>query len=95
LNLLEAINRELGPDFRKSKAEAYNDMLPFILTGSKIGFADQGKNVRVKTAACNDPNEARAIEWSANFDGTWSIAESKWLAHQLTSHAKKNPQLGQ
>lgn len=95
LNLLNAISREMAPDFRKSKAEAYNEMLPFILIESKIGFADQGKNVRVKTAACNDPNEARTIEWSANFDGLWSIAENKWLTHQLTSHAKKNPQLDQ
>ena len=95
LNLLNVINREMVPDFRKSKAEAYNDMLPFILIESKIGFADQGKNVRVKTAACNDPNEARAIEWIANYDGLWSIAESKWLTHQLTSHAKKNPELEQ
>lgn len=95
VNLLNAINREMAPDFRKSKAEAYNDELPFILTESKIGFADQGKNVRVKTAACNDPNEARKIDWSANFDGLWSIAESKWLTHQLTSQAKKNTQLDQ
>jgi len=94
-NLLNAINREMAPDFRKSKAEAYNEMLPFILIESKIGFADQGKNVRVKTAACNDPNEARTIDWSADFDGLWSIAESKWLTHQLTSHVKKNPQLVQ
>jgi hypothetical protein len=95
LNLLNVINREMAPDFRKSKAEAYNELLPFILIESKIGFADQGKNVRVKTAACNDPNEARAIEWTANYDGRWSIAESKWLTHQLTSHAKKIPELAQ
>ncbi len=95
LNLLDTINREMAPDFRKSKAEAYNDSLPFILTESKIAFADQGKSVRVKTAACNDPNEARKIDWSANFDGLWSIAESKWLTRQLKSQAKKNPQLEQ
>lgn len=91
VNLLNAINREMEPDFRKSKAEAYNDMLPFILTESKLAFDGGGKSIRVKTEAANDPNEARNIEWTAKFDGVWNVADGKWLTRKVSSHAKKNP----
>lgn len=91
IDLLEAINGQMAADFRKSKAEVYNEFLPFILVDSKIGFADGGKTVRVGTAACNDPNEARAIEWTANFSGTWDVAGAKWLTGKVASKSKKNP----
>ena len=93
VNLLNAINQELIPDFRKAKAEAYNDMLPFILTESKVSFDAGGKLIQVKTAACNDPNEARKIEWNARFEGAWNIADGKWQNQKLTSKSQKNPQL--
>lgn len=95
VNLLDAINRKLQADFRKSKAEVYNDLLPFILTESSIGFEAGGKAIHVKTNAGNDPNDARKIQWTAEFDGVWSVADEKWEVRKLTSSAKKNPLLEQ
>jgi len=90
VDLLDAINRELKPDFIKSKAEVYNDVLPFILTESKLGFESGGKLVRVKTSAGNDPNEARAIAWTASFTGVWNVAEGRWQSRKFTSKTKRN-----
>ena len=90
VDLLDAINREMLPDFRKTKAEVYNDLLPFILTESKLGFEAGGKLIRAKTSACNDPNEARAISWTANFSGVWNVDEGRWQSRKFTSKTKKN-----
>ncbi len=90
VDLLEAINREMEPDFRKTKAEVYNDVLPFILTDSKLGFEAGGKLIRIKTSAGNDPNEARAIAWTASFSGVWNVAEGRWQSRKITSKTKKN-----
>jgi hypothetical protein len=93
IDLLEAINNQLAPDFRKSKAEVYNDILPFILTETQIVFEEGGAKIRVKTAAGNDPNQARKMEWTAQFDGTLTVADGKWQVRRLAGDTKKNPTL--
>jgi hypothetical protein len=88
VNLLDAINNRMSTDFKKSGAEPYNDLLPFILTGSELRFVDQGRGVEVQTEACNDPNVARNIGWAADFEGVYRVADGAWENQKLKSESE-------
>jgi hypothetical protein len=88
VNFLDAINNHLLADFKKSGAEPYNDVLPFILTDSKLQFVDQGQGVEVKTEAGNDPNIARNIAWTADFEGVYRVADGTWENQKLKSESE-------
>ncbi len=90
VDLLEAINQRMLADFRRSGAEPYNDVLPFILTDSEIRFSKNGEVVEVETDAGNDPNTARNIEWTARFEGLYHVADGTWSDQKLKSESRPN-----
>jgi hypothetical protein len=91
-NLLGEIRRLLEPDFRKSKADPYNDYVHFIFEQtSHIGKeevpfcqVDGSSSVRVTATATTDPKNA-SIErvWEGRFEGVWDIAQGKFTSQKI------------
>lgn len=83
-DLTAEVTKLAMPDFKKAKAERYNDAIPFIFDQS-TGWNINEKNEVVVDCVCNsDPNISREHPWSCSVKGRWSIAEAKWIEVKIT-----------
>ena len=78
-NVLAKAHDLLLPDYRKSKAEPYNDIFDFIFDGEDGPvFKLDGKNrVIVDGDAATDPKGISDHRWSAHLKAVWDVAQGK------------------
>lgn len=92
-NLLGEIHRLLEPDFRKSKADRYNDYHDFIFEQTThlgkeeipLSQLEGTSRIRVNATATTDPkNMSGERAWEARFEGVWDIPQGKFTSQKVT-----------
>ncbi|MDQ6654861.1 MAG: hypothetical protein M3Y80_03495, partial [Verrucomicrobiota bacterium] len=83
----------LLPDYRKAKAERYNEYFDFIFESEDEAMCklDGVKQVRIEGHATTDPKGLSRRKWSAQVKAVWDIPEAKFIEQKITrSTAKKS-----
>ena len=90
-NLLAKAHDLLLPDYRKSKAEPYNDNFDFIFGGEDgPGFKLNGANrVIIDGDATTDPKGLSDHRWSAQLKAVWNVAQAKFTEQKITRTTAK------
>jgi hypothetical protein len=90
-NVLAKAHDLLLPDYRKSKAEPYNDIFNFIFDGED-GFVfklDGNNRVVIDGDATTDPKGISEHRWSAHLKAVWDIAQAKFIEQKITRSGGK------
>jgi hypothetical protein len=90
-NVLAKAHDLLLPDYRKSKAEPYNDVFDFIFDGEDgpVFKLDGNNRVVIDGNAMTDPKEISERRWSAHLMAVWDIAQEKLIEQKITRSAVK------
>jgi hypothetical protein len=74
------------PDYRKSKAEPYNDNFDFIFDDEDgpVFKLDGANRVIINGNATTDPKGISKHRWSAQLKAVWNIAQAKFTEQQIT-----------
>ena len=90
-NILAKAHDLLLPDYRKSKADPYNDNFDFIFGGEDgPGFKLDGANrVIIDGDATTDPKGLSDHRWSAQLKAVWNIAQAKFAEQKITRTTAK------
>jgi hypothetical protein len=74
------------PDYRKSKAEPYNDNFDFIFDGEEgpVFKLDGANRVIINGGATTDPKGISKHRWSAQLKAVWNIAQAKFTEQRIT-----------
>ena len=90
-NILAKAHDLLLPDYRKSKADPYNDNFDFIFGGEDgPGFKLDGANrVIIDGDATTDPKGLSDHRWSAQLKAVWNIAQAKFTEQKITRTTAK------
>ncbi len=90
-NVLAKAHDLLVPDYRKSKAEPYNDNFDFIFDGEDGPvFKLEGANrVIIDGDATTDPKGLSHRRWSAQLKAVWNIAQAKFTEQKITRTTAK------
>ena len=85
-NVLAKAHDLLLPDYRKSKAEPYNDNFDFIFDGEEgpVFKLDGASRVVIDGDARTDPKEISKHRWSAQLKAVWNIAQAKFTEQKIT-----------
>ena len=85
-NILAKAHDLLLPDYRKSKAEPYNDNFDFIFDGEDgpVFKLDGANRVIINGGATTDPKAISKDRWSAQLKAVWSIAQAKFTEQKIT-----------
>jgi hypothetical protein len=85
-NVLAKAHDLLLPDYRKSKAEPYNDNFDFIFDGEEgpVFKLDGASRVVIDGDATTDPKEISNHRWSAQLKAVWNIAQAKFTEQKIT-----------
>jgi hypothetical protein len=85
-NVLAKAHDLLLPDYRKSKAEPYNDNFDFIFDGEEgpVFKLDGASRVVIDGDATTDPKEISKHRWSAQLKAVWNIAQAKFTEQKIT-----------
>jgi hypothetical protein len=85
-NILRKAHDLLLPDYRKSKAEPYNDNFDFIFDGEEgpLFKLDGAKSVVIDGDAVTDPKGISKHRWSARLKAVWNIAQAKFTEQKIT-----------
>ena len=85
-NVLAKAHDLLLPDYRKSKAEPYNDNFDFIFDGEEgpVFKLDGANRVIINGNATTDPKGISKHRWSAQLKAVWNIAQAKLTAQKIT-----------
>ncbi len=92
-NVLAKAHDLLLPDYRKSKAEPYNDIFDFIFDSEDgpVFKLDGNNRVVIDGDAVTDPKGISEHRWSAQLKAVWNIAQAKFTDQKITrSRAKKS-----
>jgi len=86
-NILTKAHDLLLPDYRKSKAEPYNDVFDFIFDDEEgpVFKLDDSKSVVIDGNAVTDPKGLSDHRWSAHLKATWNIPQAKFISRQVTN----------
>jgi hypothetical protein len=84
-NVLAKAHDLLLPDYRKSKAEPYNDNFDFIFDGEEgpVFKLDGANRVIINGGATTDPKGISKHRWSAQLKAVWNIAQAKFTGRGL------------
>lgn len=85
-NLLAKMNELLLPDYRKAKAERYNEYSDFVFeTEDKPIYKLEGSSrVSINAQATTDPKGAsQGRIWKARLSATWDIAQAKFTSQTV------------
>jgi hypothetical protein len=76
----------LLPNYRKSKAEPYNDNFDFIFDGEEgpVFKLDGANSVIINGNATTDPKGISKHRWSAQLNAVWNIAQAKFTEQKIT-----------
>jgi hypothetical protein len=85
-NVLAKAHDLLLPDYRKSKAEPYNDNFDFIFDGEEgpVFKLDGASRVVIDGDATTDPKGISDHRWSAQLKAVWNIAQAKFTEQKTT-----------
>jgi hypothetical protein len=85
-NVLAKAHDLLLPDYRKSKAEPYNDNFDFIFDDEDgpVFKLDGANRVIINGNATTDPKGISKHRWSAQLKAVWNIAQAKFTEQQIT-----------
>jgi hypothetical protein len=85
-NVLAKAHDLLLPDYRKSRAEPYNDNFDFIFDGQggPVFKLDDANRVLIDGDAVTDPKGISEHRWSAQLKAVWNIAEAKFTEQKIT-----------
>ena len=73
------------PDYKSSKADAYNDNYDFLFNGGGAwSFDNSGHVVVVATMATNPKHLDNEVCWEGKFKGLWDIAQGKYVQQKFT-----------
>jgi hypothetical protein len=90
-NILAKAHDLLLPDFRKSKAEPYNDVFDFIFDDEdgSIFNLDGSNSVVIDGDAVTDPKGLSEQRWSARLKAVWDISQGKFASQKITRMTQK------
>jgi hypothetical protein len=90
-NVLAKAHDLLLPDYRKSKAQPYNDVFDFIFDGEDgpVFKLDGNNRVVINGNAMTDPKGISEHRWSAHLMAVWDIAKAKFMEQRITRSAAK------
>ena len=90
-NILAKAHDLLLPNYRKSKAEPYNDNFDFIFGDEDgPGFKLDGANrVIIDGDATTDPKGLSDHRWSAQLKAVWNVAQAKFTEQKITRTTAK------
>jgi hypothetical protein len=85
-NVLAKAHDLLLPDYRKSKAEPYNDNFDFIFDGEEgpVFKLDGATRVIINGGTTTDPKGISKHRWSAQLKAVWNIAQAKFTEQKVT-----------
>jgi hypothetical protein len=85
-NVLAKAHGLLMSDYRKSKAEPYNDNFDFIFDGEEgpVFKLDDANRVVIDGDAVTDPKGISEHRWSAHLKAVWNIAQAKFAEQKIT-----------
>jgi len=85
-NVLAKAHDLLVPNYRKSKAEPYNDNFAFIFDGEEgpVFKLDGANRVLIDGDATTDPKGISKHRWSAQLKAVWNIAQAKFTEQKIT-----------
>lgn len=92
-NILAKAHDLLLPDYRKSKAEPYNDNFDFIFDDEEgsVFKLDGANRVVIEGDAVTDPKGISDHRWSAQLKAIWSVSQAKFTSQKITrTTAKQN-----
>ena len=89
-NVLAKAHDLLSPDYRKSKAEPYNDVFDFIFDGEDgpVFKLDGANHVIIDGDAMTDPKGVSDHRWSAHLKAVWDVAQAKFTEQKITKRGK-------
>jgi hypothetical protein len=84
-NVLSKAHDLLLPDYRKSKAEPYNDNFDFIFDGEEgpVFKLDGANRVIIAGDATTDPKGISKHRWSAQLKAVWDVAQAKFTEETI------------
>lgn len=91
-NFLGKIHELLQPDFRKSKADRYNDFQDFVFEqatqsdGTELPPCQLEGNTRIRvhlTATTDPKNTSFERAWEGRFEGVWDIPQGKFTSQKI------------
>jgi hypothetical protein len=90
-NVLAKAHDLLLSDYRKSKAEPYNDIFDFIFDGEDgpVFKLDGNNRVVIDGDATTDPKGISEHRWSAHLKAVWDIAQAKFIEQKITRSGGK------
>jgi hypothetical protein len=87
-NLLAKIHALLLPDYRRAKAERYNDYFDFIFDDDgkpAICKLDGTRQVVIDAGATTDPKASRTTRvWNGHVQAIWNVAQARFTSQKLT-----------
>jgi hypothetical protein len=85
-NVLAKAHDLLLPDYRKSKAEPYNDNFDFIFDGEEgpVVKLDGTNRVVIDGDATTDPKGLSHRRWAAHLKAVWNMAEAKFTSKKIS-----------
>jgi hypothetical protein len=94
-NVLARAHDLLLPDYRKSKAEPYNDNFDFIFDGEEgpVFKLDDANRVIIDGDATTDPKGISDHRWSAQLKAVWNVAQAKFTEQRITRSTTKQSDL--
>ena len=86
-NILAKAHDLLLPDYRKSKAEPYNDNFDFIFDGEDgpVFKLDGANHVIIDGDATTDPKGLSDHRWSAQLKAVWDVSQGKFTSKKVTN----------
>lgn len=90
-NVLARAHDLLLPDYRKSKAEPYNDNFDFIFDGEEgpVFKLDGTDRVVIDGDATTDPKDISHRRWRAHLKASWNIPQAKFTSQKITRTTAK------
>jgi len=90
-NILTKAHDLLLPDYRKSKAEPYNDVFDFVFDDEDgpVFKLDGCKSVVIDGNAVTDPKGLSDHRWSAHLKAVWDNSQGKFASQKITRHKGK------
>jgi sugar lactone lactonase YvrE len=86
-NILAKAHGLLLPDYRKSKAEPYNDNFDFIFDGEEgpVFKLDGTNSVVIDGDAVTDPKGLSRRSWRAHLKAVWNIPDAKFTSKKVAN----------
>jgi len=90
-NVLAKAHDLLLPDYRKSKAEPYNDNFDFILDAEDgaVFKLDGANRVAIDGEATTDLKGLSEHRWSARLNAVWDISQGKFTSQKIARTTAK------